>query len=232
MDRLRWSSAAPGERVLRVWLGRHLHLRGGPEAGRSGLPQARARPRTSASQLDGFAQGSPIAPLLDLVGHAPELTGVATAVTEILIGLATLAGVAPLIAASVGALLSISLWLSASWHVDPYFLGSDSIYAVAWIAYGLSLPTAAVLLRAARERTRPKLAVGDSFVADERRRSLIRGGAVVGLGAALARLRGGRRPVAFDRRRERGCDEEHAEPLELAHVLARADGDAVGDEHR
>jgi len=32
------------------------------------------------SQLDGFAQGSPIGPLLHLANHAPELTGVATAV--------------------------------------------------------------------------------------------------------------------------------------------------------
>ena len=38
------------------------------------------------------------------------------------------------IAASlVGFGINAILWLSATWHTHPYFLGSDSIYAVAWL---------------------------------------------------------------------------------------------------
>ncbi len=58
----------------------------------------------------------------------------AIALLEIAIGLGTLLGVAPLTAAFGGLAVSLTLWLSATWHVHPYFLGSDSIYAVAWLA--------------------------------------------------------------------------------------------------
>ncbi len=86
------------------------------------------------TQLHGFAQGTPAGPLLLLLAHAPVLTGVAIALVEIAIGLGTLLGVAPLTAAFGGLAVSVTLWLSATWHVHPYFLGSDSIYAVAWLA--------------------------------------------------------------------------------------------------
>src|SRR5947207_283969 len=31
--------------------------------------------------------------------------------------------------------INLVLFLSATWHVHPYFLGSDSMYAVGWAAY-------------------------------------------------------------------------------------------------
>jgi thiosulfate dehydrogenase [quinone] large subunit len=58
---------------------------------------------------------------------------------ETAIGLAVLLGIGALVAAVFGCVISLALWLSATWHVHPFFLGSDSIYAVAWAAYGLSL---------------------------------------------------------------------------------------------
>jgi thiosulfate dehydrogenase (quinone) large subunit len=86
------------------------------------------------TQLHGFAQGSPIAPLLSLFAHVPVLTGIGIAVVEIAIGLGTLLGIGLVICASAGFAVNVVLWLSATWHVHPYFLGSDSIYAVAWLA--------------------------------------------------------------------------------------------------
>ncbi|HYT80087.1 MAG TPA: hypothetical protein VEQ37_12710, partial [Actinomycetota bacterium] len=71
------------------------------------------------AQLQGFGRGSPIHGLLSLLGHVSVLTGI---------------GIAPIAFAGLGLVVNLSLFLSATWHVHPYFLGSDSIYAVAWLA--------------------------------------------------------------------------------------------------
>ena len=86
------------------------------------------------TQLHGFAQGTPAGPLLLVLARAPVFAGVAIALIEIAIGVGTLLGVASLTAAIGGFVVSLTLLLSATWHVHPYFLGSDSIYAVAWLA--------------------------------------------------------------------------------------------------
>jgi thiosulfate dehydrogenase [quinone] large subunit len=52
---------------------------------------------------------------------------------ELTIGVLVLLGLATRWAAAAGALVSLVFFLTASWSVQPYFLGSDSIYAVAWI---------------------------------------------------------------------------------------------------
>lgn len=180
---LQWGAQRPGERVLRIWLGGTFTYAGVEKLADPGFLSEGSTTYIGA-QLEGFAKGSPIGPLLDLVGNAPVLAGVAVAITEILIGIATLAGIAPATAATVGTLLSVSLWLSASWHIHPYFLGSDSIYAVAWLAYLLSLPTTVAAIAAARARTAPDLAVDDA------RRTALRGGAVVAGALALGGLAG------------------------------------------
>ncbi|MEI9907097.1 MAG: hypothetical protein WDO06_03535 [Actinomycetota bacterium] len=35
--------------------------------------------------------------------------------------------------------MSIGLWLAVTWHVHPYFLGSDTAYAILWLSYFLAL---------------------------------------------------------------------------------------------
>jgi thiosulfate dehydrogenase (quinone) large subunit len=91
------------------------------------------------TQLAGFADGTPAAPLMRLLAHAPVLTGIAIATLEIAVGLGEILGVAMLSAAFVGLAINATLWLSATWHTHPYFLGSDSIYAVAWLVLALGL---------------------------------------------------------------------------------------------
>jgi thiosulfate dehydrogenase (quinone) large subunit len=86
-------------------------------------------------QLAAFAQGSPIGFLLRALAHVPVLTGLAIAFLEIAIGVCTLLGVAPFVSAFAGLAVNVALFLSATWHVHPYFLGSDSMYAVAWLAF-------------------------------------------------------------------------------------------------
>ncbi len=90
------------------------------------------------SQLQGFALHSPIGFLIDVFAlPTPQLTGIGVIVTELAVGILVIAGVATRWAAVVGALVNLVFFLTASWAVQPYFLGSDSIYTVAWITLAL-----------------------------------------------------------------------------------------------
>ena len=86
------------------------------------------------TQLQAFSAHSPIGFLLEAFAlPAPQLAGAAVIVAELAIGAATILGILTRWAAAAGALLSFVLFLTASWTIQPYFLGSDTIYAVAWI---------------------------------------------------------------------------------------------------
>jgi thiosulfate dehydrogenase [quinone] large subunit len=86
------------------------------------------------TQLQGFVGHSPIYFLLQWFAlPAPQLAGVGVIAAELVIGALVLLGIATRWAAAAGALLSFVLFLTASWTIQPYFLGSDSIYTVAWI---------------------------------------------------------------------------------------------------
>ncbi len=86
------------------------------------------------TQLQGFVAHSPIGFLIQLVAlPVPQLTGLGVIAAELVIGALTVFGLATRWAAAAGAMLSFVLFLTASWTIQPYFLGSDSIYTVAWI---------------------------------------------------------------------------------------------------
>jgi thiosulfate dehydrogenase [quinone] large subunit len=105
--------------------------------------------------------------------------GVAIALIEIAIGVGTLLGVASLTAAIGGFVVSLTLLLSATWHVHPYFLGSDSIYAVAWLALFAGL--------AQMDHARTGHLVGPLDVIDHvDRRQFLRGAVVGGLTLVIA----------------------------------------------
>jgi len=125
-------------RVLRAFLGVTFVFAGAQKFMDANFLHAGA-PSYIGNQLNAFAEGTPLAPMMHLLARFPLLSGVGIALTEIAIGLATLLGVGMFAAAIVGALINLALWLSATWHVHPYFLGSDSVYAVAWIALALGI---------------------------------------------------------------------------------------------
>jgi thiosulfate dehydrogenase (quinone) large subunit len=136
-----WRSQTWPVRVLRAFLGVTFLYAGvqkfaDPNFLHSGTPDY------IGSQLLVFQRGSPIHALLAVSGHFPVLTGIGIAMLEIAIGLGTLLGTAPIIFAALGMAVNIILFLSASWHARPYFLGSDSVYAVAWLAVLTGLVTA------------------------------------------------------------------------------------------
>lgn len=133
-----WRSQPWSLRILRAWLGVTFVYAGINKLADPGFLTA-GSPTYIGTQLQGFAQGSPLAPLLNFVAKFPTLTGLGMAGTEILVGLATLLGVLPRLAALGGLGLSITLWLSTTWQIHPYFLGSDTIYAIAWTTYLVAL---------------------------------------------------------------------------------------------
>ena len=90
------------------------------------------------AQLQAFTSTSPIGFLIQwLALPFPQLTGIGIIGAELAIGTLVLLGVATRWAAAAGALINFTFFLTASWAVQPYFLGSDSIYTVAWITLAL-----------------------------------------------------------------------------------------------
>jgi thiosulfate dehydrogenase (quinone) large subunit len=75
---------------------------------------------------------SPIGWLLGLSAHAPVLVGVSIALGELAVGLATLVGLWVRVAAAGGLLLSLTFFLTVSFHTKPYYYGSDIVFLFAW----------------------------------------------------------------------------------------------------
>ncbi len=76
---------------------------------------------------------SPIGGLLaHLVGEA-RIIGIVLAFGELLVGLGTVLGLWTRVAAAGGLLISLSLFLTVSFHATPYFTGSDIVFLFAWI---------------------------------------------------------------------------------------------------
>ena len=142
-------------------------------------------PTYIGTQLTSFAAHSPIAFLINTFAlPAPQLTGVGVIAAEIAIGLATCLGLWTRWAAAAGALVNFVLFLTASWTIQPYFLGSDSIYTVAWITLALTGDLGSLT---AEPWLRAQLGFGtgrrrDVMFDPSRRRLLLEaGGAAVGL---------------------------------------------------
>jgi thiosulfate dehydrogenase (quinone) large subunit len=115
-----------------------------------------AGPQGFAAQTRQFAAGSPIGGLLHgAVATHPLPFGFALAAAELAVGLLVLAGLATRVAAAAGLGLSLLFFLTASWHVRPFFYGPDLPFAVAWLPLLLAgdagLPS---LDRALRRRAR------------------------------------------------------------------------------
>ena len=125
-------------RVMRLWLGATWIYAGWDKASDPGFLTS-GSPTFIGSQLAAYAQNSPIDFLLNkILDHATQV-GILVMAAEFAIGFATLLWIAPTWAAFGGFVMSISLWLSSSWNVQPYFLASNSVYTVFWFTYFLFL---------------------------------------------------------------------------------------------
>jgi thiosulfate dehydrogenase [quinone] large subunit len=90
-------------------------------------------------QLEAFAEGTPGGLLLETFAlPAPVLAGIGVALAEVAIGLLAIAGRFTRSVAVAGLGLSLVLFLTASWHTVPYFLGSDIVFVFAWLPFVLA----------------------------------------------------------------------------------------------
>src|SRR5207248_5020426 len=92
-------------------------------------------------QIAAFATGSPLHSFLVQVA-VPHATffGALVAYGEIAIGIGTILGLLFRPAACFGLLISLMFFLSATWHVYPYFYGSDIVFVFCWLTLLLAGP--------------------------------------------------------------------------------------------
>jgi thiosulfate dehydrogenase (quinone) large subunit len=123
---------------LRLFLGVTFVYAGIQKLSDPGFLHAGA-PTYIGTQLHGFASGTPGGFILRAFALPhPELAGVGVAIVEILIGLLVTAGLFTRIAAAAGLGLNFLLFLTASWHTTPYFLGPDLVFSFAWLPFVLA----------------------------------------------------------------------------------------------
>lgn len=92
-------------------------------------------PASIQAQIAAYGPRSPIHLLLTIASHAPVLFGLVIALGELGVGIGTLLGVFSRLAAGGGALISLLLFLSVSFHTNPYYTGSDIVFIFAWIPF-------------------------------------------------------------------------------------------------
>lgn len=133
-----WRAQSPAVRVVRLWLGVTWIYGGWNKATDPGF-LSKTGSTYIGKQLTGYASNSPLGFLFRRMIEHATLIGIGTTILEFAIGLATLLWIAPTFTAFIGFTMSLGLWIAATWHVKPYFLGSDTAYAVLWLSYFLTL---------------------------------------------------------------------------------------------
>jgi thiosulfate dehydrogenase [quinone] large subunit len=101
----------------------------------------KATPDYIGNQISAFAHGSPLHNVLIslILPHAVAF-GWLIALGEIAVGIGTLCGILLRPAAFSGLLLSLIFFLTASWHVYPYFYGADIVFVFCWLTLLLNGP--------------------------------------------------------------------------------------------
>ena len=133
-----WRNQSPAARLLRLWLGLTWIYGGWVKANDPGFLTPGAATYIG-NEIQGFAVNSPISTLLSKSLEHATAIGWLTLLGEFATGVATLFFILPRFSAFVGFATSIGLWLTVTFNVTPYFLGSDTAYAVLWGAYLLIL---------------------------------------------------------------------------------------------
>ena len=133
-----WKSNPLYIRVIRLWLGVTWVYGGWNKASDPGFLDS-ASPHYIGQQINGYLTTSPLAPLMRRTLEHSYQIGWLIMISEFAVGFAILFGVAMELASLGGLFTAVTLWLTATWSVKPYFLGSDTAYAVLWLALFLYL---------------------------------------------------------------------------------------------
>lgn len=133
-----WRTQTIAIRILRGWLGITWIYAGWDKATDPGF-LTKGSASFIGTQLSGYSTQSPIGGLFNKMIEHSTSVGVFVMLSEFAIGLATLLWIAPTTAAFAGFAMATGLWLASSFHVSPYFLASDTAYAVLWLVYFFTL---------------------------------------------------------------------------------------------
>jgi thiosulfate dehydrogenase [quinone] large subunit len=98
----------------------------------------RNSPISIQAQLIGASHTSPLSGMLVHLEGIAKPIGIVMAFGEIAVGVGTLIGLWSRIAAIGGLLISLSLFLTVSFHASPYFTGADIVFFFAWIPFVLA----------------------------------------------------------------------------------------------
>jgi thiosulfate dehydrogenase [quinone] large subunit len=90
------------------------------------------------AQLIGAVHTSPLHALLAHLVNFSFPIGLTIAYAELAIGLGALLGLWTRVAAVGGAVLSLCLFLTVSYHSSPYYTGADIVFFFAWLPFILS----------------------------------------------------------------------------------------------
>ena len=142
--------------VLRAFLGFTFCFAGLQKLANPGFLTA-SNPASIQSQLAGAARRSPIHSLIAPLVHVAGPLGVVIAVAELAVGVGALLGLWTRLAAMGGMALSGLLFMTVSFHVSPYYTGSDIVFVFAWTPLVITgaggvLSLDAVLANVARQR--------------------------------------------------------------------------------
>ncbi len=89
-------------------------------------------PASIQAQLYAYERTSPIHFILGHLVHFAGPVGLLIAFGELAVGIGTLLGLWTRVAALGGLVLSLTLFLSVSFHANPYYTGSDIVFMFAW----------------------------------------------------------------------------------------------------
>ena len=133
-----WRAQSWAIRVLRAWLSITWIYAGWDKATDPGF-LTKGETGFIGDQLIGFSTNSPVGWLFNNLSDQAIAVGIFVIFSEFAIGIATLLWIAPTSAAFGGFLTSIILWLASTFYVSPFFLASNTAYAILWLVYFLTL---------------------------------------------------------------------------------------------
>ena len=133
-----WRAQSWAIRVLRAWLSFTWIYAGWDKVTDPGF-LTKGESGFIGDQLIGFSTNSPVGWLFNNLSDHAMAVGFFVIFSEFAIGIATLLWIAPTSAAFGGFLTSIILWLASTFYVSPFFLASNTAYAILWLVYFLTL---------------------------------------------------------------------------------------------
>jgi thiosulfate dehydrogenase [quinone] large subunit len=129
-----WSLAEWALVPLRLFLGATFLYAGLQKLANPNFFRAQS-PVSIQAQLIAASHTSPLHALLIHLIRVAVPIGIVISFSEVAIGVGVLLGLWTRIAAIGGAVLSLSLFLTISFHASPYFTGADIVFFFAWLPF-------------------------------------------------------------------------------------------------